>query len=81
VNRLVQVLKHLDVLVEHGLLDRIDEKLDEVELEEVELAVVTTHHGQELYLPPDEHELETSYAEVFLLSVSETHRDLRRRRR
>jgi hypothetical protein len=51
-NDLERALKHLNKLVENGLLDAINKRSEEYELSETEMAVVTQHVGEQPYFPP-----------------------------
>ena len=77
---LERALKHFDKLVENGLLDAIDTRLEEYELEETVTEVLAEHAGEEPYFPPDHGELETDYADAFTYAVEEVHRRLWPRR-
>ena len=75
-NRLERAARHLDRLIENGLLDAIDRRLEEYELTETEHAVSTQHVGKHVYQPPGEEQLEADYADAFKYAVEEVHRRL-----
>lgn len=67
---LEQVLKHLDKLVEHGLLDEIAARLEDDEITDGQMTVLYEHVGEHVYASPDESELEARFADAFLHSVA-----------
>jgi hypothetical protein len=75
VNGLERALRHFAKLVENGLLDAIDKRVEEYELSEIEDAVVTERVGEHPYLA-DEEEHEVDYADAFAYAVAEVHRRL-----
>ncbi len=68
-NGLERALKHLDKLIEHGLLDVMAKEIEENELLEIEASVVYPHVGRYSYLQPSEEEAESVYADAFKYAV------------